>query len=105
MQQAVRELCSLNERALKDIGITHGDIASIASGAVTVRRINQRRYALAVSRVRLVKETKPPTVKLLVHKSHLRRPYWIMLHRGLLAVTKFCLGNSYESKNDEWNGC
>ncbi|MGB5706023.1 MAG: DUF1127 domain-containing protein [Arenicellales bacterium] len=36
MQRAVRELSSLNERALKDIGIMDGDIASIASGAVTV---------------------------------------------------------------------
>ncbi|MGI9317796.1 MAG: DUF1127 domain-containing protein [bacterium] len=61
---AVRQLSVLNDRALKDIGVTRDDIASIASGAVTIEQINQRRRALTVSSSHLGSRAKPSLVKI-----------------------------------------
>lgn len=58
--QAVRELSSLSERTLRDIGISQHDIATIASGSLTVAQINARRHAPASRSVRLISEVKTP---------------------------------------------
>jgi uncharacterized protein YjiS (DUF1127 family) len=60
LHRAVRELSSLNERTLRDIGISRHDIATIASGSVTVAQINARRHVPASRSVRLISEVITP---------------------------------------------
>ena len=56
-RQNVADLKALDDRTLRDIGISRGDIAAIASKAVTIQRVNEEREQLARPALKLVAGT------------------------------------------------